>query len=409
MDWTIAIFVVVYIGMALGSLPGLKVDRAAIALLGAIALLASGKIGQEAAWNSIDFSTIGLLFGLMILSAQFAMAGFYQAVAHYLIRLQMGPRTLLAILVCASGLLGALLTNDVVALAMAPVIIEICFERKLNPLPFLLALACSTNAGSSGTIIGSPQNILIGEKLGLSFVAFLYDAAVPSALSLAAIWAIIAFSFRNKWDLQAGQKPSVQTRPADFDQWENLKALIIAAGIIVAFVATSWPRDLVALTAGGILLLNARFQSKKMLDYEDWQLLVLIMSLFIVNAAFQQTHLLSEWIADLKSNGVDLYHPAWIFALTAMLSDLVSNVPSVMMLLPFATHPLSGPAMALASGLSSNLIVIGSLANIIVIDVAAQHGMKITFWEHARIGIPVTLVSLLIAAGWLWLRAVQIV
>lgn len=404
MLWTCLVFVIVYVGMALGGLPGLKLDRAGIALLGAIALLAMETISQQTAWNSIDFNTLGLLFGLMILSAQFSLSGLYQSLAHRLVGAKTGPVGLLGLLVLVSGMLGALLTNDVIALAMAPVLIQICRERRLNPVPFLLGLACSTNAGSSATLMGSPQNILIGETLKLSFLRFLYDAGIPSILSLGVIWVVIAWMYRDKWELKNGSA-QLPTQSVQHDSWETTKGLLIAGGIVVLFLVTSWPRDLIALTGGGLLLINARFQSRKMLDFEDWQLLVLFMGLFVVNAAFQETHLMDGWAKDLQAMGINLRSPVWLFVITAVLSDAVSNVPSVMLLLPYASDPIAGPTIALASGLSSNLIVIGSLANIIVIDTAARQGLKISFGEHARVGIPVTLISLAFAAGWLWLRS----
>ena len=400
----VTVFIVVYIGMILGGFPGLKLDRAGIALLGAIAILAFGAMSPQAAWDSIDYSTIGLLFGLMILSAQFAMSGVYGAFSHVLVNLRVGPRTLLAILIALSGILGALLTNDVVAVAMAPVLLQIAKERGLNPIPFLLALACSSNAGSTATIIGSPQNILIGQNLKLSFTGFLYDAGVPAIVSLLVIWVVISFFYQGQWQatrLIDEKKP--ETIP--FDQWEMIKGLLVTIGIIIAFVFTQWPRELVALAAAGLLLINARFRSKEMLDYEDWQLLILFIGLFIVNAAFQQTHLPQKWISDLKVQGIDLQSTVWLFILTAVLSDVVSNVPSVMLIIPFAQSHMAGPAMALASGLASNLIIIGSPANIIVVDAAGRQGLKISFGEHARVGVPVTLISLLVAGGWLWLRA----
>ncbi len=402
----VTIFIIVYIGMILGGFPGLKLDRAGISLLGAIAVLAFGAMSPQAAWDSIDYSTIGLLFGLMILSAQFAMAGVYEAFSNVLVNLRVGPRTLLALLIAVSGILGALLTNDVVAVAMAPVLLQISRERDLNPVPFLLALACSTNAGSTATIIGSPQNILIGQNLHLSFTGFLYDAGIPALISLGVIWVVISLFYRGKWQ----SEKRLDERDPDatpFDRWEMIKGLLVAIGIIVAFMFTEWPRELVALAAGGLLLINGRFRSKAMLDYEDWQLLVLFIGLFVVNAAFQQTHLPQQWIADLRGIGIDLQSTAWIFMLTAVLSDVVSNVPSVMLLIPFAETHMAGPAMALASGLASNLIIIGSLANIIVVDAAGRQGLKISFGEHARVGVPITLISLLVAAGWLWLRAAR--
>ena len=121
-----------------------------------------------------------------------------------------------------------------------------------------------------------------------------------------------------------------------------------------------------------------------------------------MNAALQKTGLPAQWITDLQRFGVGLEDPVWIFVITAVLSDVVSNVPSVMLLLPFAKAAVSAPVMAIASGLSSNLIIIGSLASIIVVDAAQQRGLDISFWEFARNGIPVTLITLGLASLWLW-------
>ena len=173
--------------------------------------------------------------------------------------------------------------------------------------------------------------------------------------------------------------------------------------LIGIFLFTDWSRSLVALGAGGLLLANAHFRSRAMLDRVDWQLLILFIGLFIVNGALQATHLPAEWIADLHDQGVDLQSPSWIFVATVVLSDVVSNVPSVMLLLPFATEGASAPVMAVASGLSSNLIVIGSLASIIVVDAAARRGLKISARQFMRSGVPVTLISLALSALWLWL------
>jgi Na+/H+ antiporter NhaD/arsenite permease-like protein len=168
-------------------------------------------------------------------------------------------------------------------------------------------------------------------------------------------------------------------------------------------VLTDWPRGLIALAAAAILLANAHFSSHKMLHRVDWQLLILFIGLFVVNGAMQQTHLPQTWIADLKAGGFDLANPAILYVVTAVLSDIVSNVPSIMLLLPFAGDAGQGPIMAVASGLSSNLVVIGSLASVIVVDQAAREGLRISFWDFARSGIPITLSSMLLAAGWLWL------
>jgi Na+/H+ antiporter NhaD/arsenite permease-like protein len=404
MTIVVAVFVIVYFGMMLGSLPGLKLDRSAIALVGAIALLATGEISRQEASASINFSTINMLFGLMIVSANFDLAGLYSALSDRVGAMTMGPKKFLAVVIILSGSMSAFLTNDVVAVALAPVLLGICINRRLNPVPFLLALAFSANAGSIATIIGSPQNILIAQHFNLSFVRFMGYTAVPAVVSLALVWTVIAWQYKHAWQLLAHVKAKPM-KHRDFDRWEAAKGAGITLILVGLFVFTDWPRDLVALGAGGLLLANAHFSSHKMLHRVDWQLLILFIGLFVVNGALQQTHLPQAWVADLKAGGLDLADPATAYVVTAVLSDMVSNVPSIMLLLPFAGDPSLGPVMAVASGLSSNLIMIGSLASIIVVDQAARRGLRISFLDFARTGIPITLSSMLLAAGWLWIWA----
>lgn len=403
MTWILFVFLAVYAGLALGRFPGFQLDRTGIALLGALALVASGDVTETAAWDSIDKGTVGLLFGLMIVSAQLEMAGFYAWVTARLAKLGVGPATLLAVLVATSGIMAALLTNDVIALTMAPVLVDICRQRRLNPVPFMLGLAFSANAGSVATLMGSPQNMLIGEKLNLHFGQFLWEAGVPAVISLVAVWAILALLYRGRWALETEPDETSQAAPAPLARVDVIKGLVVAGLLIGFFLFSDMPRDVLALAAAAILLLNRHYRSRELLEHVDWQLLVLFFGLFVVNGALQQTQLPQHLMAHIQSGGLDLKSPAWFFVLTAVLSDVVSNVPCVMLLLPFASQPVDGAAMALASGLSSNLLVIGSLANIIVVDAAARRGIKISFGEFTRSGVPVTLVSLTIAALWLWL------
>jgi Na+/H+ antiporter NhaD/arsenite permease-like protein len=398
----VAVFVVVYIGMILGTLPGLKVNRAAIALLGAIALLATGRIDQPEAVASINFGTIGLLFGLMIVAANFDLSGLYTLLSERLTLLAMGPRAFLALVVALCGFTAAVLTNDVIAVALAPVLLNLCIARKLNPIPYLLALACSVNAGAIATIIGSPQNMLIGQHFGLSFTGFMLYTAVPALVSLTIVWAVIALQYQGAWQL-AADVHAKHPKERPFDRWEAIKGVLVVAVLVAVFVLTDWPRSQVALAAGGIVLANAHFKSRRMLHRVDWELLMLFIGLFIVNGALHGTGLPQTWIDDLRADGFALEHPGVLYLVTAVLSDVVSNVPCVMLLLPFASEPFAGPVMAVASGLSSNLVIIGSLASIIVVDAAAKGGLHISFWDFARTGIPITLTSMLIAAGWLWL------
>jgi Na+/H+ antiporter NhaD/arsenite permease-like protein len=400
--FVLAIFVLVYAGMLLGELPGLAIDRTGIALLGAIALIVSGRIGLAGAAEAIDGATLALLFGLMVVSAQFRLGGFYTHLTRLIAARAASPERLLALLVGASGLLSALLANDIVCLAMAPVVVEICVRRGLEPVPFLLALACAANVGSAATLIGNPQNMLIGQALALPFAGYLLAGGVPAFVGLAIVHRVVR-PFLRAAPAPAAEPPAIAA-PA-FDRWQSAKGGLVLGALVLAFLVAPWPRELVALAAAGLLLCSRRMASREILGLVDWHLLVLFIGLFVVNRAFADTGAPASALAALGSVGVDLAHPAWLYAASALLSNAVSNVPAVMLLLPAAEHPLAGPALALASTLAGNLLVVGSIANVIVIEQAGRLGIPIDWRRHARVGIPVTLATLAFGAAWLALLA----
>jgi Na+/H+ antiporter NhaD/arsenite permease-like protein len=394
----LSVFALVYLGMVLGGWPGLALDRTGVALLGAIALIAIGAISPQGAWDAIDVPTIALLFGMMVVSASLRTSGFYARITEHIVALDVSPPKLLAILIAVAGGLSAVLTNDIVCLAMAPLLVECCQRRGLAPIPFLIALACASNVGSAATLIGNPQNILIGQTLHLGFVRYLALAIGPAVLGLGAVWAVIAWSARSRWE--ASRAP-VALSQVPYDVFATWKTIAVTAGVMLAFVFTPWPREIVALGAAGVLLISGRTRSRDLLAMVDGQLLVLFVGLFVVNHTLQSAGLLEHGLAFAREHGVDPSRPVTMFWSTAVLSNVVSNVPATMLLLPAATHPLSGPILALSSTLAGNLIVVGSIANIIVVDQAAAHGVPISWREHARIGVPVTLITLAIAAAWL--------
>jgi Na+/H+ antiporter NhaD/arsenite permease-like protein len=399
----LVVFSLVYLGMILGGLPWLALDRAGIALLGAIALIAVGALSPRAAWDAIDVPTIALLFGMMVVSASLRTSGFYARVTARIAALDVSPSTLLAVLIGVAGALSAVLTNDIVCLAMAPLLVEACQRRGLAPIPFLLALCCASNVGSAATLIGNPQNILIGQTLQLGFAQYLRLAILPSVLGLAAVWAVISWASRKGWSGPRSPDPSASasSAPIPYDAFATWKTIAVTAAVMLAFLLTPWPREVVALAGVGVLLVSRRTRSRDLIAMVDGQLLVLFIGLFVVNHALQSDGLLERGLAAARDHGVDPSQPVTLFWAGAVLSNLVSNVPATMLLLPSATHALAGPILALATTLAGNLIIVGSIANIIVVDSAASHGVKITWREHARIGVPVTLITLAIAAAWL--------
>jgi Na+/H+ antiporter NhaD/arsenite permease-like protein len=397
----VGIFVVVYLGMMLGELPGLKLDRTGIALLGAITLVATGRMSLDDAWSAIDVPTMALLLGLMVISAQFRLGGFYSKLTRHLGASDRSPTRLLAAVIAASGALSAVLANDIVCLAMAPVLIEVCAGRRLNPVPYLLALACAANIGSAATLIGNPQNMLIGQTLQVSFSGYLLDGGPPALAGLVVVWAVIAALFRARWHRDS--TPIAVEAPA-FDRWQTVKGLIVTIGVVAAFLLTAWPRELVALAAAGVLLVSRRLASRDMIGLVDWHLLVLFIGLFVVNRAIAQSGLVGGLLMMSRMAGADLTDAPVLFTVTAVLSNLVSNVPAVMLLLPAARDATDGAVLALSSTLAGNLILVGSIANLIVVDQAARLGVTIDWRCHARIGVPVTMVSLVVAAAWLAIR-----
>jgi Na+/H+ antiporter NhaD/arsenite permease-like protein len=386
--------------MLLGRIPRLQLDRTGIALLGALILVITRELTLEDAAAALDLPTLALLFGLMVLSAQLRLGGFYQTIALKLANSPLSPTRLLAVLIFAVGALAAVFTNDVICLAISPVVIDACLRRRVNPVPFLLALACAANVGSAATLIGNPQNMLIGQVLHLSFAHYLAQAILPAILGLAATWAVIALQFRAHPEIPAEvpvQSQHAPPPPVRFDRWQAAKGLLIAAGLLVAFLFTDWPRELVALAAAGIVLTSRKMHSREMLGLVDWQLLVLFAGLFIVNGALQRTGVTAETIDSLRQAGLDIEQPGTLFGATVMLGNIVSNVPAVMLLLPAATHPIAGLTLALASTLAGNLVIVGSIANIIVVDIAARHGVHIDWRTHLKTGLPVTIITLVIA------------
>ena len=254
------IFILTYIGVAMGEIPGLAIDRTGIALLGAVAMRAFGVLDTEAAINSIDHPTILLLFSLMVVSSQFRLGGFYTRVAVMLTRCMERPRRFLWHLMAVSAALSAILANDIVCLAFTPVLAWSLAQRRLNPVPFLLGLAIASNIGSAATIIGNPQNMLIGQVGRLDFGHFFLWCAAPSALSLAAAYGMLCVLYRNRWQSAAAQPVQRGAWP-DFNRAQSGKGLFVTGLLVLAFFMPV-PRELSALVAAGMLLCSRKMATR---------------------------------------------------------------------------------------------------------------------------------------------------
>jgi len=395
----IAVFLSVYLGMALGRWPGLKVDRTGIALLGAIVLYSTGLVSNAMVLQAIDFPTLIVLFGLMVLSAQFAVCGFYDWCSARIAATHASPVVILALTVLVAGTLSALLANDVVVFAMTPLLIQGLSRRGLDPRPYLIALASAANAGSAATVIGNPQNILIGQVGRLDFWSFTAACGPPAALALVIVFAGIWLVWRRK--LSDHAIPDGETAFPRMDRFGVGKG-VAAAFVLLALFSTRLPHVADVLLVTAVLLISRRLATRDVLGLVDWHLLVLFAGLFIVTAALAETPLPGEALAAINAFGIDPKTlPAMLF-LTLFGSNTIGNVPTVVLLTAVLKDlPMESLyAMAALSTLAGNLLIVGSLANIIVVERAKQAGVELGLVEHARCGVPITLVSLALTVIW---------
>ncbi len=399
----LVIFSLTYLGIALGKIPGLALDRVGLALMGAIAMVVSGTLPPAGAAHSIDLATILLLYSLMIISAQLRLGGFYTRLAAGITVFLSRPGLFLFVLMMVAAVLSAVLANDIVCFAFTPVLALALIDVRMNPLPFLIGLAVASNIGSAATIIGNPQNMLIGQVGHLDFGDFILWCAPPSILALVAAYAFIRLMYRKKFFIQdriLPEKP-LEGWPA-FNPWQTAKG-IAAVLILVALFFSPIPREISAIAIAGILLCSRKMKTRDILGLVDWHLITLFCALFIIVEGVSQGEMLSNAVYALAENGVDLQRLWVLTGVSTILSNMVSNVPAVMLLIQFLDPhaPAQWYTLALSSTFAGNLFLLGSIANLIVAEQASHFGIRIGFRDHAVIGVPVTLISLLMLIVWI--------
>ncbi len=397
----LVVFAATYVGMALGRVPGLTLDRTGIALLALAALLASGVMDVAAFGAAIDAPTLILLFALMIVSAQFAGAGFYDRCAAAITRAQVSPAVLLALTVAVGGGLSAVLANDIVVFAMTPLLCIGIQGRGLDPRPFLIGLAGASNAGSAATLIGNPQNILIGQVGGLDFWHFIAVCGVPALVALVLVYAVTRVMWRNA--LAAPGMPAADAAPVPVDRRQVGKGALAVVALVILF-ATPVPREVAALGIAALLLVSRRMESRAMLRSVDWNLLLLFLCLFAVTAALAGTGLAGDALGWAAQRGFSLDRLSVLTPVTLLLSNTIGNVPAVILITAIWPAAPQGAyyALALLSTLAGNLLIVGSIANLIVAERAQASGVRLGFMDFARAGIPMTLLSMAVAVLWLW-------
>ena len=400
----VLILILTYAGMAAGRIAWLRVDRTGIALLAVIALLASGEMTLDDFGGDIDMPTIAFLFAMMIISAQFAELGFIDLCARTITDSRLGTAAMLALTVAIGGGLSAVLATDILIIAIAPLLIAGAQGRGFDPRPFVIALAAATNAGSVATLIGNPQNILIGSLGRLDFWIFLAICAVPALFSLMVIFAVVWLQWRahiTRTALAATlDPPQVTFRP--LDRTQTIKGAVAMLALLVLF-ATPLPREIGALIIAALLLANRKITSRTMIAAVDWPLLLLVSCLFAITGALNHAGIAGPVLEFLTNNGLLPDSLALLAPFSVVMSNAIGGVPTAMLLLQLWQTPPPGVlyALALLLSLAGNLLLTGSLTNVLIAERADRMGAGLTFAEYARAGIPITILSLGFAVFWL--------
>jgi Na+/H+ antiporter NhaD/arsenite permease-like protein len=398
------VFGLTYFALALGKVPGLRIDRAGIALVGATAMLAGGALSMQDAANAIDYETIGLLFGMMVVVSYLRMAGFFGLATERIAARFSGPFSLLAVTIALAGVLSAFLVNDVVCVALTPLVLHLCKRLRRPPIPYLVGLATASNIGSVATITGNPQNIIIGSLSHIPYLRFAARLAPVAAIGLVLAFGVVAFVYRET----LRNAKYVDSHDDEHPRPRVHRGLLIkSVGVTLAAVGAFFagqPIALVALAAAGVLMLD-RIRPAKVYGGIDWPLLVMFAGLFVVVHAFEvnvvHTWGLERWHS-LQESPVVL-----VSGLSVVLSNVVSNVPAVLLFKPLMQvipqKELAWLALAMSSTLAGNLTVLGSVANLIVVENARRAGTELTFVEYLKVGVPLTVLTTLVGIVWLTL------
>ncbi len=392
------IFLGTYLVLALGRLPGFRVDRTGAAIIGASLVMAFEVLTLEEAYAAVDHNTILLLFGMMIVAANLRVSGVFAAVSAWTVRHARHPLTLLGAVILVSGVFSAFFVNDTVCLVLTPLVLDMALALGRNPVPYLLGVAMGSNIGSVATITGNPQNMMIGAFSGIPYRTFAAALGPVAAVGLVLAFLVIALLYRGEF--RRAETLAVPPRRARIHRPLAWKSLTVSALMLLGFFA-GWPVAVVAIVAAALLLLTRKLKPERIYREIDFSLLVLFIGLFIVIAGVEKALVSSGELARAAGHGLE--SPVVFSAAAALLSNLVSNVPAVLMFKPlipaFADPDRAWLLLAMASTLAGNLTLLGSVANLIVVQKAGRRA-PIGFWEYFRTGLPLTLLTM--AAG-VWL------
>jgi Na+/H+ antiporter NhaD/arsenite permease-like protein len=390
---TVVIFIITYFAVVVGRLPGLRIDRAGAAFVGASLMVAFGLLPLTEAYRAIDFDTVTLLLGVMIVVAHLRVSGLLGFASRAIVGRARRPLTLLIALVALTGILSAFLVNDTICLAMTPLVLDLILAAKRNPVPYLLAIAMASNIGSTATITGNPQNVIIGSfsQIPYGYFASALSPVASIGLFLNVFMIVLAYP-AEFWTRERLANDSSRVRVS---KPLMIKSTLVSLAMVLAFFAGVAPAR-AAIAAGGVLLLTRRIKCQRIYQEIQWTLLLMFVGLFILVAGFERNVLGPQLISAIGCSSLE--NVTILSTVTAALSNMVSNVPAVLVLSPFVAslpdQEKGWLVVAMASTLAGNFTIVGSVANLIVAQSAKRQGVAISFWDYFKVGAPLTLVTM---------------
>lgn len=394
----LAILVVTYVLIAVQQFPGVRLNRPAASLLGAVAMVTIGGLEMGSAYAAIDLDVIVFLLGVLLLTGYLELGGFFEWAAERVLERTRSPRGLLAAIVGLGGLLSALFINDTICLVLTPLVVVMLRPLGVNPLPYLLAIALTSNVGSAMTLTGNPQNMLIGVSSGIGYARFTAMLALPSLGGLVIVYAVLGFAFRRELAIPFPRR--VDMPAIEFDPGLVGKALLVFVGALVGWLAGG-PLPLIAIVAGAVMIAIGGRDPSEAFAKVEWSLLLFFAALFVVMQGVRELPLVISLTSAAATNVTgDPWRDATVISGAMLaLSNLVSNVPAVVLWLPVVpglpNAEMAWLVMAMSSTFAGNLTLVGSMANLIVAERAKARGVTMRFRDYLAVGVPITILTLL--------------
>jgi len=399
---TLIIVMLTYVGVAIGFIPRLRTNRTIIALLGVGILLLFQQITVSDIPGFLDIDTLVLLFSMMVINANLRLAGFFKLTGGYLLRLTRKPRVFLAIEIVVVGVLSALFLNDTICIMFTPFLLELLLAIDRDPIPYLIALATSANIGSVATLTGNPQNLIVGAASGIGYTQFLGELGPISLLCLGIVWVVTVLMYKREFSA-TNFFIIPPTQRVSYYKPLLIKSIAVVVGMVIAFLV-GIPVSLASFIAASVLLITRRTKPEKIFAGIDWGILVFFSALFILTGSLDKNQVTSMLLNTFNISGKE--NVLNLSVVTTALSNLVSNVPAVLLMKPLITsmnQPTAGwLTLAASSTLAGNLTLLGSVANLIVAESAKRHQVDLTFWEYTKSGLIITILTLAISTTWLF-------